>query len=336
MRGRYLLTSLTRISDLASAPFTLGRVPREEWDTGDYVAVEVLEATPSQRLELPRGRLAEVIAGDLVIGALGVRHATREATGTWREVGEDGRLSFLTAAGLLGRCTSVAFDHHPLNRAVYRGHVHREGRPARMEDFVTEVEAAALECPVVLLIGTSMSAGKTTAARTVIRLLKAEGLRVIGAKLAGAGAYRDALSMQDAGADAVFDFTDGGLPSTVVPPERYRPALQNLLSRIARKAPDAAVVELGASPLEPYNGATALEALRDRVRFTILCSSDPYAVTGLREAYDVPVDLITGPATNTLAGRELTQELTGMEAIDIRDADRRPEVREQLFAALGL
>lgn len=336
MRGRYVLTSLTRISDLETEAFTIQRLPRPEWDTGDYVAVEVTAATPGQRLELPSGRLVEVMEGDLAIGALGARHATLEATGTWREVTEDGRLSFLTGAGLLGRCTSISYAHHPLTGAVYRGHVHRDGRPARMEDYVEEVPPTPLEAPVVLLIGTSMSAGKTTAARTLIRLLKAEGLRVAGAKLAGAGAYRDALAMGDAGADACLDFTDGGLPSTVVPEERYRPALGTLLSRLARAEPDVAVIELGASPLEPYNGSVAVEALGDRVAFTTLCSSDPYAVVGIMEAYGLRPDLVTGPATNTLAGRELTEELTGIPALDIRDRDRREEVRELLVEALDL
>lgn len=334
MRGRYTLTSLTRISDLEEAPFTVERVELPEWSTGDYVAVEVIRATSKQRLEVPSGRLVEVMEGDLAIGALGVRHATLEATGSWREVGEDGRLSFLTGAGLLGKCTSLSYDHPPLNRAVYRGHVHRAGRPARMADYVSEVTPAPLEAPVVLVIGTSMSAGKTTAARTMIRLLKAEGMRLAGAKLAGAGAYRDALSMGDAGADAFFDFTDGGLPSTVVSEERYRRALQTLLSRIAHEQPDVAVVELGASPLEPYNGETAANALREQVAFTVLCSSDPYAVIGLMDAYDLRPDLVTGPATNTLAGRQLTEELTGIPAVDIRDPDRRPGVRDLLLAAV--
>lgn len=336
MRGRYLLTSLTRISDLDRAPFTVERRELSEWDTGDYVAVEVLTPSSRQRLELPSGRLVEVMEGDLVVGALGVRHATLELTGSWREVGEDGRLSFLTGAGLLGRCTSRSHAVPAPVKAVYRGHVHREAEPARMEDYVPDVPPTPLEAPVVLLIGTSMSAGKTTAGRAVIRLLKADGMRVAAAKLAGAGYYRDALSMGDAGADAVFDFTDGGLPSTVVPADRYRPALASVLSRMARAEPDVAVVELGASPLEPYNGSVAVEALRDRTAFAVLSSSDPYAVVGLEEAYGLRPDVVTGPATNTLAGRELTVELTGIPAVDVRDRDRREELRELLLAALGL
>ena len=56
---------------------------------------------------------------------------------------------------------------------------------------------------------------------------------MVGAKLTGAGRYRDILAMQDAGADHIFDFVDAGLPSTVVPESEYRPALRNLLSRMA-------------------------------------------------------------------------------------------------------
>ena len=81
MRGRYTLTSLTRISDLDADPFTLERLPRPDWATGDYVAVEVLEAISGQRLELPSGRLMDVLEGDLAIGALGARHATGQFEG---------------------------------------------------------------------------------------------------------------------------------------------------------------------------------------------------------------------------------------------------------------
>ena len=54
------------------------------------------------------------------------------------------------------------------------------------------------------------------------------------------------------------------------------------------------VVEVGASPLEPYNGAVAVEAIRDAIDFTVLCASDPYAVLGVETAFDMlSPDLIT-------------------------------------------
>lgn len=90
----------------------------------------------------------------------------------------------------------------------------------------------------------------------------------------GAGRYRDVLSILDA-----------GLPSTVVPKPKYRTALRQLLARMASPPADVAVVEIGASPLELYNGAIAVEALSDAIAMTVLCASDPYAVLGLQDAF---------------------------------------------------
>ena len=64
-----------------------------------------------------------------------------------------------------------------------------------MEDRVPPAPERVLGLPVVLIVGTSMSAGKTTSARAIVRLLREDGLTVIGAKLTGAGRYRDILAI---------------------------------------------------------------------------------------------------------------------------------------------
>lgn len=102
---------------------------------------------------------------------------------------------------------------------TYRGHVLVDGEKTTMSDFVPPAPERRFELPVVLLMGTSMSAGKTSSAKAIVRLLKEAGLQVIGAKLAGAASYSDTLGMQDAGADITFDFVDAGLPSTAVSEE---------------------------------------------------------------------------------------------------------------------
>lgn len=336
MGERHFLTSMTRISDLQERSFRVEPIDRGRWAAGDYVAVEVLTTSSGQRIELTSGRHIEVAEGDRAIGAFGRREATQEATGDWREIGEDGRLSFLTGAGLLGRCTSRSMVLSPLTSARYVGHVLRDGDPVRMADCVEPAPDRTFDRPVVLVIGTSMSAGKTTAARIVIRELKKEGLSVAGAKISGAGRYRDILSMWDAGADGVVDFVDAGLPSTVCPEATYRGALEVMLARLAAAEPDVAVIEVGASPLEPYNGEAAIERIRENVRFTILCASDPYSVVGVMTAYDARPSLVTGIATNTRAGVRLTEELADVPAMNIRDPSTLPELRSRLLERLAI
>jgi len=333
---RYLFGSLCRIADLAARPFSAEPLDRAEWAAGDYVVGEIANVMSGGLVELVSGRMIEVAEDDLVVGAFGIRHATLEATGRWDAIGEDGRMHLLTAAGMMGLCTSLSSVRPPLPAMRYRGHVIRDGRKLRMEQFVTPAPDRQFETPTILIVGSSMSAGKTTAARILIRQLKKQNLRIVGAKLTGAGRYRDVLTMSDAGADAIFDFVDVGLPSTVHPEDDYRRALGDLLSRIATAEADIAVIEIGASPLEPYNGAVAVAALQDQVRFTLLCASDPYAVLGVVEAYGLRPDLVTGIATNTRAGVELVDKLTGLPALNVRDKATLPHLMRRLGETLEL
>jgi hypothetical protein len=325
---RWIRTSMTRIwdsagpGDLSAAP-----LPRGEWTMGDYVLTEVLGDPRGRFVEVVGGRLLELSAGDLLIGALGNRFATLEATGSWQDVGGDGRMDLLSAGGIVGRCRSLSTLVPEMARLGYRGHVSASGRNLRMSDCVTpQPGAPQFRTPLVLITGTSMSAGKTTAAKVLIRRLRRMGLTVLGAKLAGAGRYRDIQAMGDAGADQILDFVDAGLPSTNCGEDEYRRALGTLLGRMAAADVDIAVVEIGASPLEPYNGDLAIEAIRDVMALNILCASDPYAVAGALQAYDLVPDLVTGTTSNTEAGVQLVERLTGLKALDVRKPSSFPEL----------
>lgn len=334
MTTKYFFASLTRISNLPEVPFSVEALPREKWETADYVVGEVDEipSDPS-RIELANGRMVEVVEGDLVVGAFGKRYATLEAVGEWQEIGDDLRMEALTGAGLFGKITSGTTG---LPSFTYKGHVLIDGEKAIMRDFVPPAPERPFELPVVLLVGTSMSAGKTTAAKAIVRLLEQTGLRVVGAKLAGAGRYADVLGMEDAGAECTYDFVDAGLPSTAVPEEEYRPALRDLLARIAGADADVVVAEVGASPLEPYNGEVAIEEVGPNVRCTVLSASDPYAVTGMIMTFRHRPDLVTGLATSTEASIELVEKLSGIKALNVLDHRSLPKLRDILEDALDL
>lgn len=257
--------------------FNVIKLPREQWQTGDYVVCKILDpGSSSLLLELTNGRMRGVIGGESIVGALGERFATLEATGTWRKVGEDLKMNVLTGAGLLGKLTSKSAFMPNMMELEYIGHAHRNGKALNMRDFVKPSVNIPFTTPVVLFVGTSMSAGKTTSARIVTNLFKAAGHKVVGAKLTGAGRYKDILAIKDAGADAVMDFVDVGLPSSIYPKEAFKNKLQQLLSKMEHQMADIAVIEIGASPLEPYNGDIAINALRKQIKCIILAASDPY------------------------------------------------------------
>ncbi len=325
MNTRYVFSSLTRISPLADIPFLVSALRREHWDTGDYVVCEIADPPEGHHhIELSNGRMMPIMQGDLIVGALGKRKATLEATGTWRTVADDGRMHVLTRAGLFGKVVSKSPFTAPLIELQYQGHVMLHGTKATMQQFVEPVPPQLFQTPVILLVGTSMSAGKTTSARIIVRMLKNAGKRVLGAKLAGAGRLRDILGMADAGADQIFDFVDVGLPSTICPEDEYRQALAGLLARMAGADADVAVVEIGSSPLEPYNGDVAIAAIQEHIRSTVLCASDPYAVLGVMNAFKMYPSFVSGPATNTRAGIELIEKLCGVRALNLLDPESLP------------
>ncbi|MFD2564394.1 hypothetical protein [Aquimarina rubra] len=336
MNHKYIYTSLTRISDLAEKEFTLKKLPKNQWETGDYVVCKIIDAGSTElKLELPNGRMRGVIGEESIVGALGERFATLEATGTWKEVKNDLKMNVLTAAGLLGKLTSKSVFIPNMIEVIYTAHAFRDDKKLTMNSFVKPLKEVSLNIPVILFVGTSMSAGKTTSARIVTNLFKQAGLQVVGAKLTGAGRYKDILAMKDAGADSVLDFVDVGLPSSICPREEYYRKLRLLLSKIALQKADVAVIEIGASPLESYNGDIAIDTIREQIKCVILSASDPYAVYGIMKAFDIIPDIVTGISTNTLAGRKMVEKLCNVKALNLIDFNTTKELKQILSSTTG-
>lgn len=319
------LSSVTRITDFAENPPDFAPQPRDTWARGDYVLAEMLPGQiETYPVEGAAGRAIDIRPGDRLVGVLGDRAATLEVVGGWRHIGDDLRMQTLTVAGVLGVATSASTLSRPLAPLRYVGHAVRDGRALTMKDFVVPVPVRSVSAPVILIIGTSMNSGKTVSAVAMIRQLTALGRRVVGAKVTGVGRYRDTLAMRDAGAAAIFDFVDVGLPSTLVPAQEYEQDLRLLCARIAAAEPDVVVIEAGASPLEPYCGDVALRMLHPKVALTVLCASDPYAVWGIMHAFNLRPDVVSGPCTSTEAGIALIDRMTGVPAINMFDPATGP------------
>jgi hypothetical protein len=333
--SRTLFGSLTRIADLGEREFEVRPLDRRHWQTGDYVVGVVTgKATRLYQVETRDGSMWPAKAGDRVVGVFGERAATLEGVGSYREIRDDGRMQAMTSAGLFGRITSLSPLLPSTMDLDYAGHAIRGGKKITMREFAIRTDARGFSTPTILLVGTSMSAGKTVTGKLICRLLYEDGRRTIGSKLTGAGRYRDILAFRKAGAEQVFDFVDAGLPSTFVPDDEFRAAVRPLLAHIHAQDADLLVAEAGASPLEPYNGEAAIDELGDNICLTVLCASDPYAVVGVMQAFSLEPDVVTGPATNTTAAIDLVHRLTGLPAISILDRGGVDEFRRFLFDRL--
>ena len=324
------MLSMTRVADFEQEDIVLKPLERSAWAMGQYVACRVATPPGTMRVELRNGRMAEVSEGDILIGAFGDRFATLEATGSWEGVGDDGKMSLLTSAGIFGKISSISSYIPQLIDLQYIGHVYRDDQHLSMKDFCVLEDYPKFNTPVILINGTSMSAGKTTAAKILIRQLRLAGLKVIGAKLTGAGRYRDTLGMYDSGAEYVIDFVDAGLPSTVVDRNEYFAALKYMLGNIQKQNADIAVIEIGASPMEPYNGTLAIKYINPHIKFRLLCASDPYAVYGVMKAFGAKPDLVCGIATNTKGGRRLIEKLCDVRSLNIIYPDQKVKLRALL------
>ena len=327
--------SVTRIASLPPGCPDHEPLERDRWEAGDYVVAEVVpRSTLTEQFELTTGRKCRPMAGDRLVGALAVRRATLEHVGSFEDVGAEGRMHTLSEGGCFGALTSASPFSKALLPIRYLGHLQGPGGKLRMRDCVPTVDEVPFAIPVVLLVGTSMSAGKTFSGRVAVRALKTLGHTVVAGKLTGTGRWQDTLSMGDAGADHIFDFVDAGLPTTVCPPTEYQEAMTSLLSRFAATGCSACVIEAGASPLEPYNGGTLTRMLGDTIAFTILSASDPYAVVGIQTAWRRTFDVVCGPTANTTAGAELVRRLSGMPTLDLLDHAEHARLREWLASAV--
>ena len=79
-----------------------------------------------------------------------------------------------------------------------------------------------------------------------------------------------------------------------------------------------------------------MDVLGDRVRFNLLCASDPYAVVGVASSFQRKPDLIAGGAANTTAGIELVRKLADLTAMNLISRDSHEPLRELLVEKLGL
>lgn len=337
MKHKYIYTSLTRISDLEEKGFQVKKIPVSQWQTGDYVICKIKDTGgKDSNIELKSGRMRGVMEGELLVGALGERFATLVATGTWKKVEKNLELTVLTGAGLLGKLTSKSFYSGNLISVKYLGHAHRKGEKLTMDSFVKSVKKTPFITPVILLVGTSMSAGKTTAARIIAKLLLEANYSVVGAKITGAGRYKDILAVKDVGVDTIIDFVDAGLPSSICPRKIFKSKMEYMMNFISSAKKDVAVVEIGSSPIEPYNGDLAISMIKEQIKCVVLCASDPYAVYGIIKAFNLQPDFVTGIATNTIAGRYLVENLCDVQALNILDPVNTNELKLKLSEKLSL
>lgn len=183
-------------------------------DAGALVLARVTRIGRYGELETSAGRRQTLFAGDVFVGALGDRHATRQYGGVAVVSGGTGHV--VSIAGMVGQAAGASESHSPTAIEFLGRLADEEGRPLNMKGFQA-LPPETLEsrgAPTVLSLGAGTGSGKSTTAAHLIRNLTDSGHVVAAAKLTGMACVKDTNLLRDAGAVAVFDITHAGWPST--------------------------------------------------------------------------------------------------------------------------
>jgi hypothetical protein len=340
------IASVTQACGLSHEVRIAPEIPCEE---GLVLVVEVQNNKANYNtLELTSGRMAKVVRGDIVVGALGHRKALFGYSGHIPQTLNPGDIiQMLNIGGVLGICDSATqdkgkpFDCKVLGTVLtfpYLGE--RIGVPAKVGYKPLDYGAAlnARGVPVVALAGTCMEAGKTAAASAIIARMRHRGLIVDAFKATGVSLRRDIMAFEDSGARRTMLFTDLGVVTTT---EKSGPALtRTMLSEMAAGQPDAIVFELGDGLLGTYGVESILRQpdIKSALTAVVLSANDPVAAWGgvklLRERVGIEPCVVTGPATDNQVGIEIIREQMNVEAFNA--ISHPADLGDHIIASLGL
>ena len=275
-------------------------------------------------IELPSGRQAKVVKGNLIAGVLGARQALHGYMGSVPETLEAGDvINLLNIGGVLGVCTHPNKDLGPPIEVEVLGAVIRGGEPLNIKNFALDpVDTLGDGAPIVIIMGTCMNSGKTYAAAEIIRLLSHAGVKIAAGKISGVAAQRDLLQMLDNGAIETKSFVDCGLPSTVNCDD-LASVSRSVIHALDETPADLILLEIGDGIIGGYNVESILqdEQIRARVAARVLCANDLVGAWGgiryLEERNHIP-DIVSGPVTDNAVGTTYIDGKLGLQSANAR------------------
>ena len=286
-------------------------------EAGNLILARVDKLGQHKKLELTTSRRAEMFEDDEIVVAYGNRYAPDQFEAI---VPDRIERCYLVAAGgvaarFLNRHSKMK---HPTKITPLGLLADTDNNPINLSSFGLPQPAAINTEPLVVVVaGTSMNAGKTTACSSLVKGFVRHGLQVAAAKITGTGAGADYRSLVDAGADPVFDFVDAGFVST------YRVDRHDLLDivmtiggHLAATQPDIIVLEVADGLLQRETSRLfQIPEFTDWVDGVVFAANDALgAQAGVAwlEARQLPVIAISGVLTSSpLAIRE-AEAITGL------------------------
>src|SRR6202171_5032968 len=300
-------------------PYVLRRVPEASFSSllslsdpprpGDVALAQLEKIGRNANLELSTGRRCSLHEGDVLAVVFGNRYATMQFEGYARF--DEDRCDLLSMGGVCGLVESKhakAADPTKLHLVGFIGDA--GGRPLGLRQFALSPRSSASQPNIVVVCGTSMDAGKTHTALSLIMGLRQQGVRVAAIKLTGTATGKDTWNLLDAGACVALDFGDGGFPSSFLFFARCILRLHRLmLANAPAQEPDYVVVEIADGLLQSETAALLQDSRFTRtVDAWVFAAGDPLGAAGgvrvLRKWGIEPVAISGVVSMSALAIRE--------------------------------
>jgi len=266
----------TRNADLSLAT-SLDRAKAPE--PGDLCLVSVEKLGHHRHVELVTGRRAPLAVGDKLLLVYGNRYATDQFEAVVpRSVG----LCNLAAAGgiaadVISRHATTKAPTEVLPSGILCDvngvalNLRRWAWPG-----VASSPAKGVRQHLVLVVGSSMNAGKTTTCANLVRTLRHCGLKTAALKLTGTGSGGDLWRYHDAGAVQVMDFGNVGLASTAGMDLRELEAAFSRLCAAVSPEVDIIVGEIADGVLQrETRHLLQSQSLRERAGSLVFAGADP-------------------------------------------------------------
>lgn len=309
---------------------------------GDLVLARVVSIGHHTKLESPEGRRQAMYPGDEIIVAYGHRYAPDQFEA---KVPDNLEECDLVAGG--GIASSMLARHSKTRNptriqpiGLLRDWM---GRTVNLSAFATckpSPMRGRASARVIVVVGTSMNAGKTTTAAMLIRGLTRAGLRVGAAKVTGTGSGGDMWSMLDAGARTAVDFTDAGHASTAGVPLDDLAKVSLALVGHAAHGNDVAVIEVADGLFqEETAGLLQCPEFVDAIDSVILAAGDAMgAAYGHRWLSDhgLPISLIAGCVSSSPLGLRETECATGLKVATLVELENGELASSFCFAEAPL
>ena len=295
---------------------------------GDVVVIKALEEHKKYgKLELIDGTLSKINKGDLIIGVLGERKALAGIVGIVpKKVKSNDVLDILNIGGVIGKAVSwnKDFVQSPIPVKVI-GNVMVNDKKLNIHDSIQKLDLVLIKtAPLIVIMGTAMNVGKTTATVKLIQSIKNKTkLNLVAAKLSGIAAQKDILAMKKAGASQVLSFLDVGISSTINNHGLVVPAAKTIINKLTKEKPDLIVVELGDGIIGWYGVEKLLndQEFMKAISFNIMCAHDLVGAKGsydMLESLNLKIDFFAGPVTNNTAGTDYIENVLQISAQDLR------------------